>query len=106
VRIRLAGDPHHLPVEPLCVDVRGWWGVVGCFFSGVGAFLFELRREVFGVVETPSLLVGEVALEVLEPGLVEGYFAALELLPGAVWAGGGDAVVYPARRDAVGVFVV
>jgi hypothetical protein len=61
---------------------------------------------VFGVVYAPSLLVGEVALEVLEPGFVEGDFAALELLPGAVWAGGRDAVVYPARWDAVGVFVV
>ena len=38
--------------------------------------------------------------------LVEEHFAALELLPGAVRAGGGDAVVYPAWRDVVGGLVV
>ena len=106
MRVGLAGDAHHLPVEPLGVDVWGRWGVVGCFFGGVGAFLFTLLGEVFGVVYAPSLLVCEVSLEVFEEGCVERDFAALELLPGAVGAGGGDGVVYPAWGDVVGDFVV
>jgi hypothetical protein len=106
VRIRLAGHSHHLPVEPFCVDVWGRRGVVGCFFSGVGALFLELLGKVFGVVYAPSLLVGEVLFEFLKPGLVEWYFAALELLPGSVWACGGDGVVYPAGGDAIGVLVV
>jgi hypothetical protein len=106
VRIRFASHPHHFPVEPLGVDVWGRWGVVGCFFGGVGAFLSTLLGEVFGVVYAPSLLVCEVSLEVFEEGCVERDFAALELLPGAVGAGGGDGVVYPAWGDVVGDFVV
>jgi hypothetical protein len=106
VRVWLAGDAHHLPIQPLGVNVWRWWGIVGCFFRGVGALFFEFLGEVFGVVDAPSLLVGEVALKRLEPGLVEEDFAALELLPGAVGAGGGDAVVDPAGGDGVGGFVV
>lgn len=106
VRVRLAGDAHHLPVQPFSIDVWRRRGIVGCFFRGVGALFFEFLGEVFGVVDAPSLLVGEVALKRLEPGLVEEHFAALELLPGAVGAGGGDAVVYPAWGDVVGGLVV
>jgi hypothetical protein len=106
VRIGLAGDAHHLPVQPFGVDVWGWWGVVGCFFGGVGACFFKALGEVFSVVYAPSLFVCDVSLEVLEEGLVQRDFAAFELLPGAVGAGGGDGVVYPAWGDVVGDFVV
>jgi hypothetical protein len=61
---------------------------------------------VFGVVYAPSLLVCKVSLEVLEECFVQSDLAALEFLPGAVWTGGGDGVVYPARWDVVGDFVV
>jgi hypothetical protein len=49
---------------------------------------FALAGEVLGVVYAPSLLVCEVSFKVLEKVLVESYFAALELLPGAIWACG------------------
>jgi hypothetical protein len=70
VRIGLAGDSHHLPVQPFGVDVRRRRGVVGCFLGGVGCLLSTLLREVFGVVCAPSFLVCEVSLEVLEKVLV------------------------------------
>ena len=106
MRIRLARNAHHLPVQPLSVDVRDRRHQVCCFFRGVGALLFALAREVFGVEDAPSLVVREIALELYEPGFVERDFTALDFLPGAVWVGGGDGVVDPARWDAVGAFVV
>ena len=88
MRIRFARNAHHLPVQPLSIDVRNWWNIICCFFRGVGALLIALAREVFGVEDAPSLVVREIALELCEPGLVEKDFAALDFLPGAVWVGG------------------
>ena len=88
MRIWLARNAHHLPVQPLSINVWDWWHVVGCFLSGIGALLFALARQVLGEEHAPSLVVRKIALELRKPGFVERDFSALEFLPGAIRVGG------------------
>lgn len=104
MRIRLAGHAHHLPVEPLGVDIGRGRDVIDGL---VRRFLFlPSARQVFGVERAPSLLIRQVALELGEESGVQRDLAAFDALPGAVRARRGYAVVDPSGRDVLGPLVV
>lgn len=104
VRIRLAGDAHHLPVKPLGVNVRRGRDVIDGF---IRRFLFLLpARQVFGVECAPSLLIRQIALELSEESGVQRNLAAFDALPGTVRARRRYAVIDPSGRDVLGPLVV
>lgn len=106
MRIRLARDTHHFPVQPFRIYIRDRRDLVRRLFIRLpGALGLGLRKRA-GVVLAPSLLVAQVGFEESEEIAVEENLAAFEFLPGAVGAGSGDGEVDPAEGYVSTLFVV
>lgn len=115
VQVRLPRDAHHLPEEPLAIDIGQWGRRIrarcaqhaddgpGC---GRGGNRGIRAARGAGAVVAPQVRTAQVGVEGAEEGGIVPNLAAFEAVPGAVGGAAGDGEVDPAGGNVVGDFVV
>ena len=84
MRIRRARNTHHLPIQPLRINVRRRWSLVCRLFRSITDLLVAGGSKVFGVVGAPSLLIAQIGFESAEEVCVKQDLPTFELLPSTI----------------------